>query len=182
MTFVDISTRTARKTAVKRGDFNLATTTQMIFQKKSGASTAIRRGYCLARVDDVTPSAFEVTTGKASKTVVIGGMPWYPNANNTNVTNAVDGNGEDIAAEDGDIAFQGIIRSEDVVVKAGGAIQPGQRVMTAADGEVVAYDGSGEQYVIGFYKAKVGGESDGAYLKQECADHDLISINFNGGI
>lgn len=181
MTFVDISVTSPRKTAVKRGDFNAANTVQVPFSKKTGNGTAIRRGYCLSIVDDVTPNKYVVTTGKAAKTVVISGMPFYPNLNNVNVTSAADGNGEDVAAEDDDVAFQAITKSEDVVVKAGGAIQPGARVMTAADGEVVAYDGSGEQYAIGTYIGLPGGVSDAAYVKQACADHDLISIAFNGG-
>lgn len=180
MTFVDISTATARKTAVKRGDYNAAESQMGVFAKESGTDTAIRRGYCCSLIDTVTPNKFAVTTGKAAKAIVISALPWYYNPSNVNVTAAADGNGEDITAEDDDIAFQAVKKSGGIVVKAGGAIQPGSLVMTAADGEVVVYDGSGAQYIIGTYLGKPGGVSDGAYIKQACADHDLIVIDFNG--
>lgn len=151
-----------------------------VFAKPSGNGTAIRRGYALTHTDTVTPNKFEVTTAKAAGTVVISGLPWYYNPSNINVTSAADGNGEDVCSEDDDIAFQAVKKSGAIIVKAGGAIQPGYQVMTAADGEFVQYDGSGAQYIKGIYLGLPGGESDGAYIKQACADGDLIVIDFNG--
>lgn len=179
---VDISTTTRGTTAIKRGDFNAAEGYQMsIFQKETGAGTAIRRGYACTRIVTVTPNKFNETTGAATGTVVISGMPLViGKPANTNVTAQADGNGEDIAAEDDDVAFQGITKCGSVCVKASGAIQPGQQVMTAANGCFAAYDGSDAHKVKGIFIGLPGSTKDAAYIAQAAADGNLILISFDG--
>lgn len=178
---VDISTSTVGKTAIKRGDFNAAENYQMsIFAKETGAGTAIRRGYACSRINTVTPNKFNETTAAVDDTVVISGLPFVIRPDYTNVTNAADGNGEDICAGDDDVAFQGITKCGSVCVKASGAIQPGQRVMTAANGCFAAYDGSAAGKVKGVYLGLPGSTKDGAYIAQAAADGNLILIDFNG--
>lgn len=179
--FVDITTSTIPKTAVKRGDYNIAETEVALVSKASGVGTAIRRGYACTRNNAVTPNVFAVTTTKSGDSVVIAGLPLEPTFDKVNVTGAADGNGEDVSASDADIKFIGITDSNKVVGKASGAIQPGQQVMTAAAGCFAAYDGTGAQYIKGMYLGKPGGTSDGAYITQAAADGDLIVIDFEGG-
>jgi hypothetical protein len=179
---VDISTSTRGTTAIKLGDFNAAEGYEMsVFQKETGAGTAIRRGYACTRIVTVTPNKFDETTGAATGTVVIAGSPFIiGKPANTNVTNATDGNGEDISAEDGDVAFQGITKCGSVCVRAGGAIQPGQQVMTANGGKFVAYDGSDAHKVKGTFIGLPGSTKDGAFTGAAAANNDLILISFNG--
>jgi hypothetical protein len=179
---VDISTSTRGVTAIKLGDFNAADNYSMsVFGKATGVGTAIRRGYACTRINTVTPNVFDETTGAAAGTVVIAGLPFVTGKPaNTNVTNAADGNGEDISAEDSDVAFNGITRCASVCVKASGAIQPGQQVMTANGGKFAAYDGSGVDKIKGIFIGLPGSTKDGAYIPQAAADGNLILIDFNG--
>lgn len=179
---VDISTSVRGTTAIKLGDFNAADNYSMsVFAKATGAGTAIRRGYACTRINTVTPNVFDETTGAATGTVVIAGLPFVTGKPaNTNVTGAADGNGEDISAEDGDVAFNGITRCASVCVKASGAIQPGQQVMTANGGAFAAYDGSGADKIKGIFIGLPGSTKDGAYIQQPAANGNLILIDFNG--
>lgn len=179
---VDISTSTRGTTAIKLGDFNAAEGYHMsIFAKETGAGTAIRRGYACTRIVTVTPNKFNETTGAATGTVVIAGLPFViGKAANTNVTGATDGNGEDISAEDDDVAFQGITKCESIAVRLSGAIQPGQQVMTANGGKFAAYDGSDAHKVKGVFLGLPGSTKDGAYIAQAGADGNIGLISFNG--
>lgn len=179
---VDISTSTLGKTAIKLGDFNAAAGYSMsVFAKATGAGTAIRRGYACTRINTVTPNVFDETTGATTGAVVIAGLPFVTGKlANINVTGAADGNGEDISAEDADVAFNGITDCDSVCVKLSGAIQPGQQVMTANGGKFAAYDGSGADKIKGIYIGKPGSTKDGAYIAQAAADGDLILIDFEG--
>lgn len=179
---VDISTSVIGKTSVKRGDFNAADGYIMgIFGKETGSGKAIRRGYACTQINTVTPNVFDETTAKSANVVVISSLPLYYNMNNINVTAVADGTGEDISAEDADVAFQGVRKCANIVVKASGAIQPGDLVMTAANGCFAKYDASGPQYIKGFYVGLPGSTHDAAYIKQAAADGNLIVIDFNGG-
>jgi len=179
---VDISTSVRGQTAIKLGDFNAAAGYAMsTFGKATGAGTAIRRGYACTRVNTVTPNVFTVTTGASANAVVIAGLPFVTGKlSNINVTGAADGNGEDISAEDGDVAFNGITDCDSICVRASGAIQPGQQVMTAASGRFAAYDGSGVDKIKGIYIGLPGSTKDGAYIPQAAADGNLIIIDFEG--
>ena len=178
--FVDIKTTSPNTTSVKRGDYNLATSKTMTVNKEQGTDTKIRRGYALTRDNTVTPNVFDETTGKADGLVVISGLPFTWKPDNTNVTNVANGTGEDISAEDDDVAVQSIVSGR-VAVKFGGSCQPGQEVMTAADGEFVAYDDSGVQYKKGFLIGKPGAGFDAAVIKAGVVDGDIGIIEFNGG-
>jgi len=177
---VDISTTTAPKTAIKRGDYNAAEAHMSFYAKSAGVGTAIRRGYACAQINTVTPNTFAVTTAKAAGKVVISGLPYYWNPNLINVTAAADGSGEDITAEDADISFQAITEAKSICVKASGGLQPGDQVMTAAAGAFAKYDGTGAQFIKGVYKGLPGGTSDGAYIKQAAVDGNLVIIDFDG--
>jgi hypothetical protein len=179
---VDVSTTTLGVTAIKLGDFNAADGYSMsVFPKATGASTAIRRGYACTRVNTVTPNKFAVTTGATTNAVVIAGLPFVTGKPaNINVTGAADGNGEDISAEDADVAFNGITDCGSVCVRASGAIQPGQQVMTATNGRFAAYDGSGADKIKGIFIGLPGSTKDGAYIAQAAADGQLILIDFDG--
>lgn len=178
--FVDISTNTPNTTSVKRGDYNLATAKVMTVNKDSGESTAIRRGYALSRDNTTTPNEFKVTTGKADGLVVISALPFTWKPDNTNVTSVANGTGEDISAEDDDVTVN-VITEGRVAVKFGGDCQPGQEVMTANEGEFVAYDGSGVQYVKGYLIGKPGAGFDAAVIKAGVTDGDIGIIEFKGG-
>jgi len=177
---VDISTTTAPKTSIKRGDYNAAEAQMSYFGKTAGATTAIRRGYACAQINTVTPNVFAVTTTKAAGKVVISALPFYWNQNNINVTAVADGTGEDISAEDADVSFQAVTRASSICVKASGGLQPGDQVMTAAAGAFAKYDGTGAQFIKGAYKGLPGGTSDGAYIKQAATDGQLVVIDFDG--
>lgn len=180
MSFLDISTSTPETTSVKRGDYNLATSTVKTFNKNTGTDTKIRRGYALKRTDLVTPNVFEVTTAKEGGAVIISGLPFAYVPTNVNVTNLADGTGEDISATDDDVAIQGITKSGSVVVKMSGTGQPGQEVMTAANGEFAAYDGTGVEYKKGVFLG-LPGTQGGNVIKQGWTNGVLGVIEFNGG-
>lgn len=181
MSFVDISTTTPNTTSVKRGDYNLATAKLITVNKDSGSGTKIRRGYALSRDNTTTPNEFAVTTGKADGLVVISGLPFTWKPDNVNVTDVANGTGEDISAEDDDVAVN-VITEGRVAVKFGGSCQPGQEVMTADEGEFVAYDGTGVQYIKGFLIGKPGAGFDAAVIKAGVSDGDIGIIEFKGGL
>lgn len=178
--FVDIKTTSPNTTSVKRGDYNLATSKVQTVNKEQAASTAIKRGYALSRDNTVTPNVFAVTDGKKDGLVVISALPFTWKPDNINVTNVADGTGEDISAEDDDVAVN-VITEGKVAVKFGGSCQPGQEVMTAADGEFVAYDDSGVQYKKGYLIGKPGAGFDAAVIKAGVVDGDIGIIEFKGG-
>jgi hypothetical protein len=180
MRFVDISTTTPPKTAVKRGDYNATEAEMGYFAKATGASTAIRRGYCCAPINTVTPNVYAVTAGKVGGACVISGLPYYWRWDYINVTGDASGNGEDITADDSEVSFQGIKDCSSIVVKCSGGLQPGDQIMTAAAGAVIKYDGSGPQYIKGTYIGLPGGTTDGSYIKQPAVDGNLVVIDFDG--
>lgn len=178
--FVDIKTTSPNTTSVKRGDYNMASAKLMTVNKEQGDSTAIRRGYALSRDNTTTPNEFKVTTGKADGLVVISALPFTWKPDNVNVTNVANGTGEDISAEDDDVSVN-VITEGRVAVKFGGACQPGQEVMTADEGEFVAYDGTGVQYKKGFLIGKPGAGFDASVIKAGVTDGDIGIIDFKGG-
>jgi len=182
MSFIDISSVTPEATSVKRGDYDLdpAKTSTMTVNKEQGTSTAIRRGYACAPTDTVTPNVYEVTTGASDAAVVIAGLPFAYIPANVNVTSVADGTGEDISATDNDVALQAITRTDSVVVKLSGTGQPGQQVMTAANGDFIAYDGSGIEFVKGVFRG-LPGTQGGNIIKAGWTDGVLGYISFNGG-
>lgn len=179
-TFIDISTTTPNKTAVKRGDYDLGKCRTATVNKEQGESTSIKRGYALEPVNTVTPNVYKVTTGKSDKAVVISALGFSYIPSNVNVTNDAYGNGEDIIALDEDVAIQAITSGDDIVVKMSGTGQPGDRVMTGNLGVFAKYDGSGVQYVKGVFKG-LPGTHDGAVIKTGWTDGVLGLITFNGG-
>ena len=180
MSFLDINTVTPNQTSTKRGDYNMALSTVVTVNKEDGESTAIRRGYAVCRNNAITPNVFAVTTQKEAGMIGISALPFPPHMPSyVNVTNVANGTGEDISAGDDDIKLQIILKGR-VAVMLGGDIQPGEEVMTAADGEFVAYDGSGAQYIKGVYLG-LPGSQDGAVVSGAGANGQLGIIDFNGG-
>lgn len=169
--FLNITTATAGLTSTKRGDYNLEKCDVGVFAKASGVSTGFHRGYALTRNNLVTPNVFAVTSGKSSEMVVVSGLPLSYIMTNVNVSGIAggalptDGTGEDVCANDDDVAFTGVIEGP-VVVYISGSVQPGQQVMTAANGQFTAYDGSGIQFVKGYLIGAPGQVEDARQIKQ----------------
>lgn len=176
--FVDISTQTVGLGGnnVTLGDYNIPETETQVFNKSAGVGTALYRGHACTPNNAVTPNTFIETTGKVGGMVVIPALPQTRLMSYINPT----GNGENICAGDGEISFNAIIEGT-VVVRASGAGQPGDFVMTAAGGKFQKYDNSGPQYIKGVYLGHPGGVTDAAIIKTGFVDGDLIVIKFNGG-
>ncbi|MDN5845513.1 MAG: hypothetical protein L0H53_04475 [Candidatus Nitrosocosmicus sp.] len=174
---MDISSVTPEKTNVKRGDYDIDTakTSTMTVNKAQGASTAILRGYACEPVDTVTPNVYQVTTTASDAAVVISALPFAYIPANVEISN-----GEDVSATDDNVALQAITRSDSVVVKLSGTGQPGNKVMTAANGEFVKYDDSDPELIKGVFKG-LPGTQGGNIIKQGWTDGVLGIISFNGG-
>ncbi len=183
--FVDITTTTPNTTAIKRGDYNIAECRVSTFAKDSGTSTGFNRGYALSRTESITPNVFAVTSTKVAEQVVVSGLPLAYIPTNVNYqakgggAAPADGSGEDVSALDEDVAFTGVMEGP-VCVYITGAIQPGHEVMTAANGEFAAYDGSGTQYIKGVFLGKAGQVSDARQVKQAIAAGGLGIVYLQG--
>lgn len=174
MSFIDIKSVTPEGTSFKRGDYDLDKCQVTVVNKEQGSSTAIKRGYALAPINTVTPNVYKVTAGKSAKSVVISGLPFAYIPANVGADPAT----EDISATNEDVAIN-VITKGPVIVKLASTGQPGDQVMTAANGEFAKYDGSGPENIKGVFLGLPG--TQGGNIIKAGWSAQLGVIDFNGG-
>jgi|SRR5215510_1749330 len=167
--FPDITTSTPVTTVTLLGDVDLVDLEQTFVNKTSGGGTAISRGWVLVKDNTVTPNVFKAATAGDLRPLVVSGL----------ATNTWDYANPLLSAADGDKRVQVITRGR-VVLKAGGAIQPGSKVQPAASNKVVVWDGTVNKD-CGVYLGKPG-TLGGNVIAGAAADNDLIWVYFNGGV
>lgn len=166
--FPDLTTTTPTTTVTLLGDVDLQDLTQTYVNKKPGAGTAVNRGTIMSRDNTVTPNGYKAAVAGDLRPIVVAGLP---------------GNTWDFAnplrtAADGDSRVQ-VITGGRVVLMAGGAIQPGNKVQAAGTNKVVVWDSTAGKD-IGVYLGKPG-QLGGNVIASAAADTDLIWVQFNGG-
>lgn len=166
--FPDLTTTTPTTTVTLVGDVDVVDLTQTFVNKKTGAGTAINRGDILGVDNSITPNGYKVAAAGALRPVVVGGTP----------TNTWDYLNPTRSCSDADSRVQ-VITGGRVVLKAGGAIQPGSKVQAAGSNKVVVWDATAGKD-IGVYLGKPG-QLGGNVTATAAADNDLIWVQFNGG-
>jgi len=164
----DLTTTTPTTTTVLLGDVDLVGLDQIYVNKTKGVGTAIVRGTVMVRDNTVTPNVYKAATAGDLRPIVVSGLP----------TNTWDYANPLRSASDNDTRIQ-VIVSGRVVLKAGGAIQPGAKVQCAASNKVILWDGTAGKDV-GVYLGKPG-TLGGNVTSGAAADNDLIWVQFNGG-
>lgn len=164
----DMSTTTPTSGTVLLGDVDLVDLEQIYVNKTKGGGTAMLRGIPLSRDNSVTPNVYSTAAAGALRPVVITGLP----------TNTWDYLHPTQSASDDDIRVQVIVEGK-VILKAGGAIQPGAKVQVASSSKVILWDGTAGKD-IGTFLGKPG-TLGGNVIAQAAADNDLIWVAFNGG-
>lgn len=164
----DVSTTTPTTTTVLLGDVDLVGLEQIFVNKTKGQGTALVRGLPLVRDNSVTPNVFKAAVAADIRPIVVTGLP----------TNTWDYANPTRCCGDNDTRMQVIVKGK-VVLKAGGAIQPGAKVQCAASNKVVVWDGTAGKD-IGVYLGKPG-TLGGNVTSGAAADDDLIWVEFNGG-
>lgn len=166
--FPDVTTTTPTTNVVLLGDVDLVGLEQFYVNKTKGVGTAVSRGFVLVRDNTVTPNVFKAATAGDLRPIVVSGLP----------TNTWDYANPLLTAGDNDSRMQ-VIKSGKVVLKAGGAIQPGSKVQVAASNKVIVWDATAGKD-IGVYLGKPG-TLGGNVIAGAAADNDLIWVEFNGG-
>lgn len=166
--YPDITTSTPTTNNVLLGDVDLYGLEQIFVNKTKGGSTAISRGFLLVRDNTVTPNVYKAATAGDLRPILVSGLP----VNTSDYANPL------LSAGDNDSRMQAIVSGK-VILKAGGAIQPGQKVQVAASNKLVLWDGTAGKDV-GIYLGKPGTLS-GNVIAGAAADNDLVWIEFNGG-
>lgn len=166
--YPDISSTTPTTNTVLLGDVDLNDLTQIYVNKTSGTDTKVVRGTLLVRDTTVTPNVYGDATAGSLRPIVVSGLP----------SNTWDYANPTLSAADADKRIQ-VIVSGRVVLKAGGAIQPGQKVQCTTDNKVILWDGTAGKDV-GVYIGKPGALG-GNVIAGAAADNDLIWVEFNGG-
>ncbi len=164
----DLSSTTPVVTTVLLGDVDLVGLEQIYVNKTKDTGTAVVRGTPMVRDDTVTPNVYTAATAGAIRPIVIAGLP----------SNTWDYANPTRSASDDDTRVQVIVKGR-VVLKAGGAIQPGAKVQVAASNKVVVWDGTAGKDV-GVYLGKPGALG-GNVTAAAASDNDLIWVEFNGG-
>lgn len=164
----DLSSTTPVTTTVLLGDVDLNDLEQIYVNKTKGEGTALVRGIPLSRDNTVTPNVYSAAAAGDLRPIVITGLP----------SNTWDYLNPTRCASDDDTRMQVIVEGR-VVLKAGGAIQPGAKVQVGANNKVIVWDGvAGKD--IGVYLGKPG-TLGGNVTAGAAADNDLIWVQFNGG-
>lgn len=164
----DVSTLTPTTTTVLLGDVDLVGLEQIYVNKTKGQGTAIVRGVVMVRDNSVTPNVYKAATAADVRPLVVSGLP----------SNTWDYLNPTRSASDNDTRIQVIVKGK-VILKAGGAIQPGAKVQAAASNKVVNWDGTAGKD-CGVYLGKPG-TLGGNVTAGAAADDDLIWVEFNGG-
>lgn len=166
--YPDITTSTPITNVVLLGDVDLVGLEQIYVNKTKGTTTAVSRGTLLVRDNTVTPNVYKAATAGDVRPILVSGLP----------TNTWDYANPTLTAGDNDSRMQAIVSGK-VVLKAGGAIQPGSKVQVAANNKVVVWDTNAGKD-IGVYLGKPG-TLGGNVIAGAAADNDLIWVEFNGG-
>ncbi len=166
--YPDITSSTPVTNVVLLGDVDLVDLGQIFVNKTKGGGTAVSRGTLLVRDNTVTPNVYKAATAGDLRPILVSGLP----------TNTWDYANPLLTAGDNDSRMQAIVEGK-VVLKAGGAIQPGQKVQCAASNKIVLWDGTAGKD-IGIYLGKPG-TLGGNVIAGAAADNDLVWVEFNGG-
>jgi hypothetical protein len=165
--YADLTTTTPVTNVVLRGDVDVNDLEMFYVNKETGSGKAINRGYVLALTNTVTPNAYVIATAGDKRPLVVSGPASF----------TWDWEKPTQSAGDDDPTIQ-VIKEGRVVLKAGGAIQPGAKVQAAANGEVVNWDGTAGKD-CGVFIGKPG-TFGGNVTKGAAAQNDLIWVDFEG--
>lgn len=166
--YPDITTSTPTGANVLLGDVDLYGLEQIFVNKTKGVGTAVSRGFLLSRDNTVTPNVYKAAVAGDLRPILVSGLP----------VNTVDYANPLLSAGDNDSRMQAIVTGK-IILKAGGAIQPGSKVQVAASNKLIVWDGTAGKDV-GVYLGKPGTLS-GNVIAGAAADNDLVWIEFNGG-
>lgn len=165
--FADLTTTTPVTNTVLRGDVDVNDLEMFYVNKKTGAGSAINRGYVLSLTNTVTPNAYAVATAGDKRPLVVSGPASF----------TWDFEKPTQSAGDDDPTIQ-VIKEGRVILKAAGDIQPGSKVQAAANGEVVTWDGTAGKD-CGVFIGKPG-TFGGNVIKGAAANTNLIWVDFDG--
>ena len=164
----------------KRGDVELYGLKQFPMKKKTGSGSQyeIEIGLILVQDTSLTPYAVKVAgAGAVGPHYMSRGMRFKPDVETDYNMND---RGTWLAALDTDPVVSAVQYGSMCLLENIGDLEPGDRVMCAANGKITLYDGSGLDKVVGTYFHKPG-EGDGKSLATHATTGDLVWVMLGAG-